>query len=300
MAGEGVLLWLEAANAPARDIIALEANSLYRVEIGSRRVLKVGLQTSPKVSGRLVSLGRDPSSNDLLLPDRIFSKNHCHIYLNESSSALILRDTSSTKSTQVTYLELADDRLYRLQGDPRQRVLLTTHRILMHVGPAQFRIIWRVPKELDARQALEEAKAAFAKKQVAPELDLTFLDLQSLPSTAYELRSYYTPSVASQYQKLPKIVHEKQRLLGSGAFGKVYETVDLNTGSLLAVKTSNRGIDDSKYKRSLKREVEILAQLSHVSVPCPIAFVLFAFPDETRSPTLFNSRTLRAGHLALQ
>ncbi len=240
--------------------------------MGGRRVLKVGLQTSPKVSGRLISFGRDPASNDLILPNRIFSKNQCHFYFNRSSSALILRDTSSTKSTQVRYLDLDNDSIYRLQGDPRQRVLLTTHQIVMQIGPAQFRIIWRVPKEPSARQALEQAKAVFAQKQVAPELDLTFLDLQSLPSTAYELRSHYTPSVASQYQKLPKIVHEKLNLLGSGTFGTVHKTVDLNTGNLLAVKTSKHGIDDSKYKKSLKREVEILAQLSHVSLPRPIAF----------------------------
>jgi hypothetical protein len=234
-------------------------------------VLRVGLQTSPKVSGRLISFGRDPARNDLILPDRIFSKNHCHLYFNRSSSALILRDTSSTKSTQVKYLELDDDSIYRLQGDPRQRVLLPTHQIVMQIGPAQFRIIWRVPKEPAARQALEQAKAVFARKQVVPELDLTFLDLQSLPSTAYELRSHYTPSVASQYQKLPKIVHEKRSLLGSGTFGTVHETVDLDTGNLWAVKTSNRGVDDGRYKKLLKREVEILAQLSHVSLPCSIA-----------------------------
>lgn len=139
MAGEGILFWLEAINAPAQNIVDLDPNSFYRVEIGGRRVLKVGLQTSPKVSGRLISFGRDPASNDLILPDRIFSKNHCHFYLNKSS-ALILHNTSSTKSTQVKCLELDDDSIYRLQGDPRQRVLLTAHQIVMQIGPAQFQI----------------------------------------------------------------------------------------------------------------------------------------------------------------
>lgn len=139
----------------------------------------------------------------------------------------------------------------------------------MKIAPAQFRIKWQVPEEPSARRALEKAKTIFAQKQVAPELDLTFLNLQSLPSTAYELRSLYTPSVASQYERLPKIVHEKLDFLGSGTFGTVHRTVDLHTGDLWAVKTSNYGVDDRRYKRSLKREVEILAALSHVSVHAP-------------------------------
>ena len=77
---------------------------------------KEGLQTSPKVSRRLISLGRDPASSDLLLPDRIFSKNHCHFYFKRPSSAFILRDTFSTKSTQVRCLELDDGSISRFRG----------------------------------------------------------------------------------------------------------------------------------------------------------------------------------------
>jgi len=73
-------------------------------------VPKEGLQTSPKVSRRLISLGRDLASSDLLLPDRIFSKNHRHFYFKRSSSALILRDTFSR------CLELDDGSISKFRG----------------------------------------------------------------------------------------------------------------------------------------------------------------------------------------
>jgi hypothetical protein len=50
VAREAILFWLEAVmgNDPAQNIIDHEANTFYRVEIGGRRMLQVGLNTATK------------------------------------------------------------------------------------------------------------------------------------------------------------------------------------------------------------------------------------------------------------
>lgn len=144
MKGDGPLSWLEPNNDLAQTIIDLDVNSFYRVKKeDGRTVLRVGLQTSGKIPGRLISFGRDLPSNDVILLGLMFSKNQCHLYFNRYSSALILRDTSSTKSTRVKRPDVVNDRIYQLQGDPRQRVLLPAHQIHIIIGRAEFRIDWR-------------------------------------------------------------------------------------------------------------------------------------------------------------
>lgn len=55
--------------------------------------------------------------------------------------------------------------------------------------------------------------------------------------------------------------------LGSGQFGTVYKATDVDSGKVMAVKVINRprlGWDADAWQR-VKREVEILARISHVS-----------------------------------
>jgi hypothetical protein len=169
------------------------------------------------------------------------------------------------KNVQIRYLDLEDQSCHKLQGKPRQRVLRRGHPMLLHIGSAHFRIVWGIRGDVAMERALEAAKTKLADKNFAQSLDLTVADdpYSSLPPTAYELRSQYTPSVGSQYQNLPKIVHEKLEEKGGGGFGTVHKTVDLSTGELWAVKTCNDFIS-AKSRPLLKREVEILASLTHV------------------------------------
>jgi serine/threonine protein kinase len=62
--------------------------------------------------------------------------------------------------------------------------------------------------------------------------------------------------------------------LGSGTFGTVYKSVDVDTGTVMAVKIlkpptmgTDRQQEEYMYKRQIKREVEALSGVSHVSRP---------------------------------
>lgn len=265
-----VLFWLASAeNDPtAQRIIDDEANSSFRVTQDGRSFLAIGLQGTSKLPGRLASFGRDPTQNDIILTERLYSRNHCHIFFNASTTHLILRDTSGTKATQVVYKSTnnAENKKLQLQDDPRQRILLYKSDLILIIGSAHFQVMWRDLSEPQVRQKVEASRKAFALQRVSPELDVTSLELQRFRPKQYETRSAYTPDVGSMFKRLPMITHEKIKFLGQGAFGTVHEIIDLHTGNVWAVKTSGKkGGNNNSYKEALKREVEVLAFLSHVS-----------------------------------
>jgi serine/threonine protein kinase len=56
--------------------------------------------------------------------------------------------------------------------------------------------------------------------------------------------------------------------LGSGQFGTVYKAIDVDSGKFMAVKIVERPEKLSQqeaWRKLLKREVEILCNISHVS-----------------------------------
>jgi hypothetical protein len=82
------------------------------------------------------------------------------------------------------------------------------------------------------------------------------------------------------------------KALGSGQFGNVYKAVDADTGRLMAVKVLKRPTGTSERMtlfNALKREVETLSRLSHVSAtdfPPTLAFVANTSTSHTLWTTL--------------
>ena len=117
------------------------------------------LERTPTLSPNSIRPQRflDASYHLQEIQHRVTLKHHCHFFFNKSS-AVVLHDTSWMKSTQVKYIRLNNDSRYRLWGDPRQRVLHMKHQVVMWMDQAQFRITWRVPNELIARQIMYAQK----------------------------------------------------------------------------------------------------------------------------------------------
>lgn len=123
------LLWLIPHNDPAATIVEDSRNKFrfrkisrtFRKKDDLEPTLRVGYDDVPKVPGQLISFGRDPARNDIILSERRFSKTHCHLQIHRQSSEIILRDTSARATTQL----ILEDTLkkYFLQGIPRQRIL---------------------------------------------------------------------------------------------------------------------------------------------------------------------------------
>jgi serine/threonine protein kinase len=74
---------------------------------------------------------------------------------------------------------------------------------------------------------------------------------------------YYLPTKKQLFS------YKKGQLLGKGAFGEVFECLNLNTGELLAVKTvkiSGKWEKVVKYIKNLKQEISLLKTLNHKNV----------------------------------
>ena len=77
--------------------------------------------------------------------------------------------------------------------------------------------------------------------------------------------TFRTPKVPEQKMRESVTYHELEHL-GRGGFGSVTRVVDLKWGDMMAVKIVHTPAQrEKKMKRKLRKEVEVLAGLSHVS-----------------------------------
>jgi serine/threonine protein kinase len=92
------------------------------------------------------------------------------------------------------------------------------------------------------------------------------LPTMSLPPTRYQTRAQ-TPRIP-EHKIHDSVTYHELEFLGKGSFGRVSRALDLQWGGIIAVKITN--VEREKEKETmetLKREVELLAKLSHVSLP---------------------------------
>ena len=61
---------------------------------------------------------------------------------------------------------------------------------------------------------------------------------------------------------------EKQKKIGTGSFGKVYEVLNIKTGELLACKISKYPLESCSYNqiKNMEREIKILSKLDYPSI----------------------------------
>lgn len=117
----------------------------------------------------------------------------------------------------------------------------------------QFRIVWHDQK-IDVGEQI-------TYREDNPRLTRTVDDAPTVPSTCRVTR-IHTPACGQ-----PKIRYERLKELGKGMFGKVWKVVDVDSGEHIALKKipwPKRGRGAPEYT-NLKREVETMAALSHVS-----------------------------------
>ena len=190
------------------------------------------------------------------------------------------------RHTKLTFITVKGSKVsaerYRLQGDPRRRVIPQApfEEILIHFGKrAIFSFNWHQATSPPYRVALIKAQLARIAQQNTRYNQEELLDVPhdpGLPATAYEEWSKRTPAVPKEWNGKPTRLLHYYEELGSGAFGTVYRAVDLATGSLWAVKECRRtdpkaiaGVfaDKEHWKLDLKKEVENLARVQHVRLP---------------------------------
>ena len=138
---------------------------------------------------------------------------------------------------------------------------------------------WRGPKpghvraDLASRSPRDDAEgqrptSEYRRLRENPCLARTVDDAETIPPTRAVTRIHTSAGgpqpLRIRYAKIPP-------QLGSGTFGVVHRAVDVDSGKLIAFKVMQRpGASDlAQWRVYLKREVEFLAELDHVSTTRP-------------------------------
>ena len=181
----------------------------------------------------LVAFGSDPRCH-VLLPADVASPVHCRIYaqLNSGPRVWLVRD-DSTEGTQVEDDETSRDKVVKtIHG--RRQAAQGLHAI--RVGPYFF-----------------ELRAPVSSKEVRRYEDWFRLN-KPRPVT----RSMLDRQLGDL-----KPDWLRMDLIGKGGYGKVYRYMDKCTALYVAIKEEN--LDDPGRKTQVKKEVDFMKALRHVS-----------------------------------
>ncbi|KFY95600.1 hypothetical protein V498_03279 [Pseudogymnoascus sp. VKM F-4517 (FW-2822)] len=223
--------------------------------------------------GRLLSIGRQPGINDVILPDDGSPCLQCLFYL-VASGELMLEDATTGHHTSVNWQDdNGQQEKYSLQGDPRCRIipLANPEMISINLGrEVSFQFKWRI--SIDSK-TVRDKLTSIAQATIASNQGTTLTmpeDLNPDPR-AYEPRTFNTPDVPTKFNHRPFRQIHVYSTIESGRGWECLEAVDLRTGSIWAVKecrdSGTEAVGES-WKVAFKREVEALARLSHRNIIC--------------------------------
>lgn len=215
--------------------------------------LNIGFHIGSKSRYTLATIGRNGA--DIIVEEPSISRVHCSFEIHKDSGLIMLYDRSTAKSTQ---LYGADTIPFELGRDPRRVVVTNKVNKAFGFGGAtcdlvRFKIHWHdhYPNALNIQEQLSyrEDNPYFART------------LDETPPSGPVIK-INTPG-----NQEPKIRYTGGICLGGGSYGQVWSAANVDSGELLAVKRvkmPEQGLQSSAYTM-LKREVEALARISHVS-----------------------------------
>lgn len=214
--------------------------------------LDIGLYIGSKSRYMLATIGR---CGDIIVEGPGISRIHCSFELHEDNKKeIMLQDRSSNKSTQFfgeTVMPFEPGRAHR-------RVVVDKN-VNLEFGFGgvacdlyRFRIVWHKRDELAADMHIDY-------REDNPRQTRTILDEPPTIAPSRPITRIHTPG------SLERIRYSKREKLGSGAFGEVWKVANVDSGEYLAVKRVKRPALLSHDYVLLKREVETLSRISHVS-----------------------------------
>ncbi|KFZ19079.1 hypothetical protein V502_03864 [Pseudogymnoascus sp. VKM F-4520 (FW-2644)] len=206
--------------------------------------------------GHLISIGRQPGINDVILPEDGSSRLQCSFYL-VSGGELMLEDATTGHHTYIVWV---DD-----NGQQGKYSLLMQ---IIFGQEVSFQFKWRIPiSSKTAKKNLASiAQATIASNQG---MVLTVQRDRNVDPTAYEARTSNTPNVPKEFDRKPLRQIHLYDTIGSGRGWECLKAVDLRTGTVWAVKESRNQKKEAageRWKAAFKRKVEALAQLSHRNI----------------------------------
>lgn len=220
---------------------------------GQTNGLNIGFHIGSKSRYTLATLGR--SGADIALEGANISRIQCSFEIHQDTDEIMLYDRSTTLSTQ-TYGEHAVP--FEPGRCPRRVVVSSELNEQFGFGGAahdlfQFKIHWHeAAPDMGERINYREDNPQFAR---------------TVDETPTILPSQRTTRIHTPGNGELKIRYKDGKVLGCGTFGVVCKAVNVDTGEIWAlkrIKWPEYGLHPSAYT-SMKREVETLYRISHVS-----------------------------------
>lgn len=215
--------------------------------------LRLYLNKRPKDMSKGWVFGSDPDACDIYCGEPSKSEQYnigrqtFSIMINQQSQ-VVLKHLNNINRTLVSYEK-------QHAGDRQQFLWIMFPNCKISVTSAKklkFEIIVMDPEKLRGpnRPLHEQVRSQFAKDAEKLMLSMPYLSVGSGPTKP-------NSSLVNTPKTQPFYYVRKDRLLGSGSFGKVYIVVDVSTGVEYAGKTFFGAVD--------RREADILAKQNHVS-----------------------------------
>jgi len=249
------LFSLYPLNAQAHDVLDHPRNRhLVAIMSNNTRVLDVGFNVQSQSRNTLATLGRNDT--DIIVEGAKIGRIQCSFEIDPDSRVVMLYDRSNAQTTQVFGESTTPFEHGRLRRVVVQKGLNT----IVGIGGVKcdfvrFELIWH-QDPLETVDKIKSLESMFSGLKENPRLARTENDTPTvLPSQGV-------------FRMRRMIVGPP---LGSGQFGIVHKCVDVDSGKFMALKILTRppGKSQEQWReelyRTLKREVEILSIISHVS-----------------------------------
>ncbi|EXJ96341.1 hypothetical protein A1O1_01467 [Capronia coronata CBS 617.96] len=257
------LFSLEPVNDRAREVIAHPINQDFvSVLKNGSLALDIGHIRSKSGPTTLTTLGCGDA--DIFVPNGSISKIQCSFELDLDNKVVMLYDRSHSQSTQVS----GENATPFEQGRVRKIVVREGLNTRLGMGGerrnlVQFKFNWHPGAGMDKVNDLVRTSLAYEED---PRFARTIDEADTVLPTRRETR-LHTPGIrrfAVRYVKVD--------FLGTGQFGEVHKSIDVDSGRLMAVKILKPPANaqkqqlehwDQSVHSALKREVANLANISH-------------------------------------
>lgn len=254
MSDPRVLFSLVPLGERAIEVVNDSINEGFVSYLGGHAVLDIGRCLSKSGGTTLATLGRD---GDIAVRGSSISRIQCSFEINSSDNIVMFVDRSRTQSSQV----FGDNATpFEYPRDRQIAVLPGVNNIIGMGGVGRDLVLFHLQWNTSSpHEAMERVKNM-------PTFDVNWRLVQTMINEPI-FPSQRATRIHTSRPCLPKMRTVNLGRLGAGAFGEVDKVVDLDSGRLMAAKSlkqSPAGSEDSLFMQ-LKREVENLAKLSHVS-----------------------------------
>jgi hypothetical protein len=250
----------------AKDVTQdpLNRHLISRNPVSDQLGIDVGHHRKSKLT--LATLGRQAA--DIYISHKCISRFQCSFEIHEQSRTVMLYDRSHNWTTQVFRPDNARSEVFPFESrrKPRQVIVAPDVNTIIGMGGNNsdlilFEIVWWEGGRI---HNIPEPVLAYSNLAKTCTIDET--EAPSRRETRIHTPLAYNASLPIRYTKGADPI-------GKGRFGTVYKAVDVDSGSLLAVKIiskSNEGFGGGRdwagtFFHALKNEIHILSILHHVS-----------------------------------